>query len=294
MSAPSVPVYYRTVKLPSGTEMFYRESGSASAPHLLLLHGFPTSSHMFRDLIPLLSSAFHIVAPDLPGFGQTVPAGSFQPSFAAIAQSVDEFVSALSLTRYSLYVFDYGAPTGFRLALAHPERVQAVISQNGNMYEEGLGEAWAGIQKLWREDTPANREALHFILQPSGLAWQYQTGVADTSRLSPDGRELDLFYLSRPGQQQLQLDLFYDYRSNVALYPQFQAWLRQTQPPLLAVWGQGDPFFVPAGAAAFKKDQPKAEVHMLEGAGHFALETHSAEIAQRILNFSRSNGIISK
>ena len=291
MSSSSVtrsplPVYYRTQVLPSGVEVAYRESGDRTAhPTLLLLHGYPTSSHMFRDLIPLLSSSFHLIAPDLPGFGHTTTPPSYTFTFDALAVTVGEFVEAQALTHYSLYIFDYGAPVGLRLALAHPERVQAVITQNGNAYEEGLSGAWAGIRELWTDNSEEHRKAVEPLTTKAGMPFQYEVGFTDPSRVSPDGQTLDLFFLSRPGQTKLQLDLFYDYRNNLKQYPQFQQWFKTSQVPLLAVWGAGDPFFVPAGAHAYKKDLPKAEVHMLAEAGHFALESHSVEIANHVHRF---------
>ena len=294
MSSSSAIVHFRQQKLPSGVEIFYRESGErGKKPTLLLLHGFPTSSHLFRHLIPVLNatSAYHIVAPDMPGFGHTVVPPGYTYSFDQLAKSVGDFVDALSLTKYALYIFDYGAPVGLRLALAHPERVTALISQNGNAYEEGLGDAWAPVRALWKADTAENRAALHFICQRPGLDFQYKTGVADLTRLSPDGHTLDEFFLSRPGQLQLQMDLFYDYRKNVQMYPEFQRYIRESKVPVLAVWGDGDPFFVPAGAHAFQKDSPSAVVHIIKGAGHFTLETHCEEIGSEMLTFLRSHGI---
>ena len=285
-------VHFRQQKLSSGVEVFYREAGErGKQPTLLLLHGFPTSSHMFRHLIPLLAPSYHIVAPDLPGFGHTTTPASYAWNFDQLGQTIGEFVDALSLTKYALYIFDYGAPVGLRLAIAHPERVTALISQNGNAYKEGLGDAWAPIRTLWAEDTPANRAAIHFVCQRPGLDFQYKTGVADLTRLSPDGHTLDEFFLSRPGQLELQMDLFYDYRKNLELYPTFQRYFKESQVPLLAVWGEGDPFFVPAGAQAFLKDSPKAVVRMIKGAGHFTLETHHEEVAKEILAFLQGHGV---
>lgn len=266
-------------------DVFYREAGPADAPVILLLHGFPTSSHMFRDLIPRLAKSYRVIAPDLPGFGQTKapPRGQFAYTFDNLAKTVDGFTQALGLKRYALYVFDYGAPTGFRLAAAHPERVTAIISQNGNAYVEGLGEAWAPLKAYWADGSAANREALRAILTRDGLSSQYLHG-ADASKVAPDGYELDIAYIARPGQDDIQLDLFYDYRTNVALYPQWQAYFRQHRPPILAAWGKNDVFFIPPGAQAYKRDQPEAEVHLLD-TGHFALETHAAEIGGLIVDF---------
>jgi pimeloyl-ACP methyl ester carboxylesterase len=266
-----------------GTGIFYREAGSPGAPKLLLLHGFPTASHMFRDIIPLLADRFHLIAPDLPGFGQSDSLGRGL-TFDRIAQSIDRFTELVGWDRYALYVFDYGAPTGFRLAVKHPERVTAIISQNGNAYAEGLSEGWTPIRAYWEDASPANREALRQFLKPETTIWQYTHGVPDASAVSPDGYSLDNFYLSRPGTAEVQLDLFGDYKSNVALYPRFQEYFRSRRPLLLAAWGKNDPFFLPAGAEAFKRDIPAATVRFFD-TGHFALETHSGEIAAAIREF---------
>jgi pimeloyl-ACP methyl ester carboxylesterase len=275
-------ITYRTANV-DGFKIFYREAGAPDAPKLLLLHGFPSASHMFRNLIPLLADRFHVVAPDLPGFGN-----SDMPSrgctFDRLADTIDRFTEIVGFDRYALYVFDYGAPTGFRLAVRHPDRITAIISQNGNAYEEGLSEGWNPIRAYWEDASPANREALRAFLKPETTAWQYTHGVPDTTRVSPDGYSLDNFYLSRPGADEVQLDLFGDYKSNVALYPTFQNYLRTHKPPLLAVWGKNDPFFLPAGAEAFRRDIPDAVVRFLD-TGHFALETHVAEIAAAIRDF---------
>jgi pimeloyl-ACP methyl ester carboxylesterase len=267
-------------------DIFYREAGPQGAPKLLLLHGFPSSSHMFRDLIPRLADRFHIIAPDLPGFGQSdMPSrDAFTYSFDAIADVIDRFTEVVGFDRFALYVFDYGAPTGFRIAARHPERITAIISQNGNAYEEGLSEGWNPIQAYWREPTDANRQALRPFLAPETTAWQYTHGVADPTAVSPDGYGLDNLYLARPGADDIQLDLFGDYQSNVALYPAFQAYFRAHRPPFLAVWGRNDPFFLPAGAEAFKRDIPEATVRFFD-TGHFALETHADEIAAAIGEF---------
>jgi pimeloyl-ACP methyl ester carboxylesterase len=278
-------VSYHTKKV-GDVEVFYREAGQADAPVILLLHGFPTAGHMFRDLIPQLSVHYRVIAPDLPGFGNTKspPRGQFDYTFDNLARIIWDFIEALELDRYVLYVFDYGAPTGFRLALAHPERVAAIISQNGNAYLEGLSDAWGPWQTYWREPTPEHREACRASLSPEVIRdWQYLSG-ADPSRVSPDGYTLDIAYMARFGAEEIQLDLVLDYRSNVALYPAFQAYFREQQPPLLAAWGKNDPAFVPAGAHAYQRDLPKAEVHLLD-TGHFALETHATEIGTLILKF---------
>jgi len=278
-----MPVTYHTAKV-EGVDVFYREAGVAGSPKLLLLHGFPTSSHMFRDLIPLLADRFHIVAPDLPGFGQSgIPEGRL--TFDKVADVIDRLTEIIGFDRYAVYLFDYGAPTGFRLAIKHPERVTAIISQNGNAYEEGLSDGWKPIRAYWEDASQANRDALRSFLAPETTLWQYTHGVSDaSSRISPDGYSLDNFYLTRPGAHEVQLDLFGDYKSNVALYPTFQEYLRTHQPRVLAVWGRNDPFFLPVGAEAFKRDVPSAEVHLLD-TGHFLLETHAAEIALAIRKF---------
>jgi len=278
-------IRYRTADV-DGHEIFYREAGDPTRPTLLLLHGFPSSSHMFRDLIPLLADRFHLVAPDLPGFGRSEikPRAQFVYSFDALARVIGRFTEVIRLASYALYIFDYGAPTGLRIAMAHPERVTAIISQNGNAYEEGLSAGWDPIQRYWREPTETNRNALRELLTSASVRWQYEHGVPETSTVSPDGSALDSWYLQRPEVDEIQLDLFGDYASNVALYPAFQAYFREHQPRLLAVWGKNDPFFLPPGAAAYKRDLPEAEVRFLE-TGHFALETHGAEIADAILKF---------
>src|SRR5690348_12858074 len=269
-----------------GNRIFYREAGPKTAPHLLLLHGFPTSSHMFRNLLPALADRYHVIAPDLPGFGfSDLPdRGKFHYTFENLAKVVEAFTQKIGLDRFAIYVFDYGAPVGLRLALAHPERITAIISQNGNAYEEGLSEGWNPIQKYWKEPTPENRAALREFLKPEATKWQYVHGVQDESQVAPESYALDSALLAQPGNDEIQLDLFLDYASNVALYPKFQEYLRVKQPSLLAVWGKNDPFFLPAGAEAFKRDNPNAEVHFY-ATGHFALETHHQEIAGAIRDF---------
>ena len=266
-----------------GFKIFYREAGAAHAPKLLLLHGFPSAGHMFRDLIPLLADRFHIVAPDLPGFGNSDLPGRGL-TFDRVADVIDRFTEIVGFDRYAVYVFDYGAPIGFRLAVKHPERITAIISQNGNAYEEGLSDGWNPIRAYWQDASPANREALRAFLKPETTIWQYTHGVSDPTRVSPDGYSLDNFYLARPGAHEVQLDLFGDYKSNVALYPAFQAYFRKHKPRFLAVWGKNDPFFLPPGAEAFKRDIPDAVIRFLD-TGHFALETHAAEIATAIRDF---------
>jgi pimeloyl-ACP methyl ester carboxylesterase len=278
-------VRYRTADV-DGYKVFHREAGSIQAPKLLLLHGFPSAGHMFRHLIPLLADTFHIVAPDLPGFGQSSmpPRDKFSYTFDNIARVIERFTEVIGFDRFALYVFDYGAPTGFRIAVRHPERITAIISQNGNAYAEGLSDGWSPIRTYWQDSSPANRKALRTFLAPETTHWQYTHGVPDPTMVSPDGYSLDNFYLTRPGADELQLDLFGDYKSNVALYPTFQRYFRTHKPPLLAVWGKNDPFFLPAGAEAFKRDNPSAAVRFFD-TGHFALETHAAEIAEAMREF---------
>ena len=277
----SFMIKYRTVDA-DGSKVFFREAGAASAPKLLLLHGFPTGSHMFRDLIPLLADHCHLVAPDLPGFGLSEPPRPH--SFERMATIIDRFTEVVGFDRHAVYVFDYGAPIGFRIAAKHPERITAIISQNGNAYEEGFSDGWKPIRAYWQEATPANRDALRAFLKPETVLWQYTQGVADRASVSPDGYSLDNYYLARPGADELQLDLLGDYRSNVALYPLFQEYFRKHKPRVLAVWGKNDPFFLPAGAEAFGRDNPNAVVRFFD-TGHFALETHAGEIAAAIRDF---------
>jgi len=274
---------YATV---DGNKIFYREAGPKTAPAILLLHGFPTSSHMFRNLIPELAGGFHVVAPDLPGFGFSDAPGRqrFRYTFEHLAATIDRFTETIGLERYAIYVFDYGAPVGLRLALSHPERVTAIISQNGNAYEEGLSQGWNPIQKYWSEPTAENRAALRAFLTPEATRSQYLHGVSDETLVAPEAWTLDAALLARPGNDEIQLDLFLDYASNVALYPRFQEYFRTKRPPILAVWGKNDPFFLPPGAEAFRRDNPDAEVRLYD-TGHFALETHYAEIAAAIRDF---------
>jgi pimeloyl-ACP methyl ester carboxylesterase len=276
--------HYRTQNV-DGLKVFYREAGAFAAPTVLLLHGFPTSSHMFRDLIPLLAPHFRVIAPDLPGFGfSDAPSTSrFPYTFDRLADVMERFTETLGLSRYALYIFDYGAPVGLRLAIRHPERITAIVSQNGNAYEDGLSAAWNPIQRYWEDPSPENRTALKAFLASDSTKWQYTHGT-DESRVAPESYALDSALLARPGNEDIQLDLFLDYASNVKLYPQFQKYFRTHRPPTLAVWGKTDPIFLPAGAQAFKRDNPRAQVEFFD-TGHFALETHSAEIGAKIVEF---------
>ena len=283
ISSPLYPVHYRYVDA-DGVRMFYREAGNPELPTLLLLHGYPSSSHQFRDLIPLLSDRFHLVAPDLPGFGFTeVPdARRYVYSFDALGETLAAFVDALRLERYALYVFDYGAPSGLRLALAYPDRVTGLVSQNGNAYLEGLGDAWEPIRRYWAQPTTENRQVVHDnVLNLAGTRWQYLHGVSDETLVAPEGYMLDALLMERPGNKAIQLDLFLDYANNLTRYPAFQQFFREKQLPTLVIWGKHDPFFIPPGAQAYLRDNPQAQVELLD-TGHFALETHAVYIAQRI------------
>jgi pimeloyl-ACP methyl ester carboxylesterase len=277
--------HFKTVTV-DGHEVFFREAGDPSHPTILLLHGFPSASHMFRDLIPELADRYHVVAPDLPGFGMTEikSRDAFAYTFDNLANVIDRFTEVVGLTRFAVYIFDYGAPVGLRIASRHPERISAIITQNGNSYLEGVSEAFNPVQAYWADPTDENRNALRGFLAPATTLFQYTHGVPDTSLVSPDGRTLDDAYLARPGNDEIQLDLLLDYASNVAAYGAFQAYFRSHQPPLLAVWGKNDPFFIPAGAEAFRRDLPDADIRFFD-TGHFALETHAAEIGAAIREF---------
>jgi pimeloyl-ACP methyl ester carboxylesterase len=269
-----------------GVKVFYREAGTADAPVVLLLHGFPTSSFQYRELMPRLADKYRVIAPDLPGFGFTeVPqARGYKYTFDALAQTITAFTDAIQLKRYALYVFDYGAPTGLRLAMNRPDRVMAIVSQNGNAYEEGLGDAWAPIRRYWSQPTSENRDAIRKVLNLEGMRREYSTGIPNPEAIAPEGYTLDAALLARPGNVDIQLDLFLDYANNVKLYPKFQEYFRTSKPPLLAIWGKFDPYFIPAGAEAFKRDIPNAIVQFLD-TGHFALETHVDEIADAMRKF---------
>jgi pimeloyl-ACP methyl ester carboxylesterase len=278
-------VNYQSVRV-NGLNIFYREAGNRDLPVVLLLHGFPTSSHMFRNLIPILAGDYHVVAPDFPGFGQTdLPDHKqFSYTFSNLADMIGKFTETIGLKQFAIYIFDYGAPVGLRMALKHPERITGIISQNGNAYVEGLSDGWDPIRAYWKDPSLKNRDALRSFLTPQGTEFQYVHGVPDKSLVSPDGRSLDDFYLARPGAHEAQLDLFLDYAKNVELYPEFQNFFRKHKPPFLAIWGKNDPFFLPAGAEGYKRDIPEAEVRFLD-TGHFALETHCPEIGAAILKF---------
>jgi pimeloyl-ACP methyl ester carboxylesterase len=284
--APKIPLTSIHQVAADGVQVFYREAGPREAPVVLLLHGFPTSSFQFRELIPRLADRYRVIAPDLPGFGFTeIPAArNYKYSFDALAHTILAFTDALQLTRYALYVFDYGAPTGFRLAMQKPERVAAIVSQNGNAYEEGLGDAWAPIQRYWREPTTENREAIRKALTAEGMRREYYSGIPSSYTIAPESYTLDAALLARPGNVDIQLDLFLDYANNVKLYPKFHEYFRNHHPPLFAIWGKHDPYFIPAGAQAFQRDIPNAQVQFLD-TGHFALETHVETIAAAMRDF---------
>ena len=282
---PTVPaVHHRSIDI-DGISVFYREAGSPQSPKLLLLHGFGASSYMFRDLMPRLASHYHVIAPDLPGFGQTsVPADlDFDWTFDRLASVIERFTEAKEMVRYALYVFDYGAPVGWRLAVAHPHRISAIVTQNGNGYEAGLSEGWAPMRKAWAAPTAENREALRQFNTLDMTKWQYTEGVADSSLIAPETWQLAHAATERIGVE-IQVGLLLDYGSNIAQYPQLHDYFVRHQPPLLAIWGRNDPFFVPAGAEAFKRDLPAAQVQFLD-TGHFAIETHGGDIAAAMLAF---------
>jgi len=274
-----------------GFKIFYREAGDLQKPAVLLLHGFPTSSHMFRNLIPQLADDYHVIAPDLPGFGfSDAPAHDvFQYTFENVAKVMGDFSEQIGLGKFAVYIFDYGAPTGLRMALRFPDRISALISQNGNAYLEGLSTGWAPVQAYWENPTHENREALRKLQTLETTRWQYYHGVTNPEeRIAPEAIALDQALLDRPQSGEIQLDLIGDYKSNVELYPKFQEFFREYQPPTLAVWGKNDPFFLPAGAEAYRRDNPSAKVVFYD-TGHFALETHAAEIGAEIQTFLAAN-----
>ncbi|MBN6150289.1 alpha/beta hydrolase [Xanthomonas sp. AmX2] len=279
-----VRVHHRTMQV-EGVDVFYREAGRPQAPTVLLLHGFGASSHMFRELIPALAQRYHVIAPDLPGFGQTtvMPGVRFDYTFDTLASVIDAFTVAKGMDRYALYVFDYGAPVGWRLAVGNPHKISAIVSQNGNAYEEGLSAGWADMRKAWNAPTAANREALRRFNTPEMIEWQYTEGVKDVSLLAPESHQLASAAIERIGVE-AQMDLLLDYGANIEQYAQLHEFFRQHQPPTLAIWGLNDPFFTPTGAEAFKRDNANAEVRFLD-TGHFAIETHGGEIAAAMLEF---------
>ncbi|WP_182005703.1 alpha/beta fold hydrolase [Priestia aryabhattai] len=283
-------VTYHTLEL-EGLNIFYRKAGNPDKPTILLLHGFPSASHMFRDLIPVLEKDYYVIAPDYPGFGNTTSPDrkEFDYTFDHITEVIETFVNKLELDKYALYVFDYGAPIGFRLAMHTPERVTAIISQNGNIYREGLGSKWAIREEYWENPTPEKRQSYRTAFAPETIKHQYIDGTQE-NKVSPDGYTLDIAYMERPNNDEKQLDLIFDYQNNVKMYPEFQQYLRKHQPPLLAVWGKNDVSFIPEGAEAFKKDLPDAEIHLVDS-GHFALETHAKEIGELMVDFLKRNHI---
>jgi pimeloyl-ACP methyl ester carboxylesterase len=286
--SPQTTTHYLTL---SNTTIFYRTAGSPSKPTILLLHGFPTSSHMYRNLIPLLSQTHHVLAPDFPGFGFTRASADYEYTFANITATVGEFLDALGVAAFSMYIFDYGAPVGLRLALQRPRAVRALVSQNGNAYLDGLGDAWAPIKQYWKTGGVEDREVLRRgLLSFESVKWQYETGTPRPDRIAPESWTLDYALISPPANQEIQLDLFKDYETNVQLYPDFQDWFRSSQVPALVAWGKNDLLFIQPGAEAYKKDLPNAELHLLD-AGHFAAETETQEIARLILEFLEKNGI---
>lgn len=284
-SQEAVQVQFKKANL-EGVEVFYREAGPANAPVILLLHGFPTSSHMFRNLIPQLATKYRVIAPDYPGFGYSAaPArDKFAYTFDNYASVIEKLTKSIGVSSYALYMMDYGAPVGFRVAAKNPDRVTALIVQNGNAYDEGLQGFWDPIKAYWRTGGSAERESIRWLTSIKATQWQYTNGVPDPSLVSPDAWTMDQALLDRPGNQEIQLDLFYDYRSNIPLYPQWQAYFRKYQPPTLVIWGKNDEIFVAAGASPYKRDIPDAEVHLLN-TGHFVLETHGEQTSKLIQDF---------
>ena len=285
VTAEAPRVRYQTAKV-DGVDVFYRDAGPKNAPVLLLLHGFPTSSHMFRDLIPRLADKYRVIAPDYPGFGYSAAPdrSKFPYTFDKYAEVVDKLVRQLGIEKFALYVMDYGAPVGYRLALKNPDRVTAFVIQNGNAYSEGIDKFWDPVKAYWKTHGSKEREEIRFLTTFKATYWQYTTGVKDTGLVSPDAWTVDQALLDRPGNAEIQLDLFYDYRTNLPLYPQWQTYFRERKPPMLVVWGKNDEIFVVAGAAPYKRDVPNTEIHLLD-TGHFALETHGPEIAKLMRQF---------
>lgn len=281
----SRPVYSKTVEV-NGVEIFYRESGAKDAPTILLLHGYPTSSHMFRNLISDLSDSYHLLAPDYPGFGNSEqpPMNEFDYTFDNMAAIVEGFLEKLEVKKYSIYLMDYGAPIGFRIAAKYPKRVETLIVQNGNAYDEGLKDFWIPIKKYWNDNTIEHGKPLEAFHSPDGLKWQYTHGVRNVETISPDNWNIDLRHLTREGNNEIQLAMFYDYRTNVPLYPSWQKYFRKYQPPMLIVWGKNDYIFPADGAYPYKKDLDNLEFHLLD-TGHFALEEDGDVIAQKIKEF---------
>ena len=281
-------IHYRTTQV-NGLPLFYREAGPVNAPAILLLHGYPTSSHMFRNLIPILSTKYHVIAPDLPGFGYSDAPDhqQFSYTFDNLTNTIQSFIDKLEIKRFAVYIFDYGAPIGLRLAMNNPEKITGIISQNGNAYEEGLSKEWSPIQKYWKDPSEANRHSLKDFVSKEATYFQYHHGVSDSSLIAPESYTLDQKFLDRPGNIEIQLDLVRDYRTNVALYPKFHEYFRKHQPKLLLVWGNKDPYFLPEGAEAYKKDLPDARLKFYN-TGHFALETHVTEIGTEILDFMKT------
>jgi pimeloyl-ACP methyl ester carboxylesterase len=286
----TIPLIHRKRVEADGVRVFYREAGDPTAPVVLLLHGFPASSFQYRELIPRLADRYRVIAPDLPGFGFTEvpPERKYVYTFDALAKTIEAFTDALQLKKYALYISDYGAPTGIRLAMAHPERVTAIVSQNGNAYEEGLGDAWGPIRRYWSDPSAENRTMIRGALTAEGMRREYSVGMPNSDVVAPESYTLDAALLARPGNVDIQLDLFLDYANNVKLYPKFQEYFRTTKPPLLAIWGKNDLYFIPPGAEAFRRDIPNATVQFLDK-GHFALETHLEEIATAMRSFLAAN-----
>ena len=282
-------IYHRTTRV-AGVDIFYREAGERGAPVVVLLHGFPSSSHMFRNLLPALADSYHVIAPDLPGFGlsEMPPSSAFEYGFAAFSNVVASLLEQLHVEHYALYVMDYGAPTGFRVALAHPDRVTALIIQNGNAYDDGMGDFWAPTRAYWADNGPVNRDAMRPFLSLDGTRFQYLAGTKDAARIDPAAWLYDQHFLDRPGSKEIQLDIIYDYRTNLTLYPAFHAYFRKHRPPALILWGENDPIFLPDGARAFLRDLPNAELHFFD-AGHFALEDKADEMIPVMRDFLARN-----